>query len=63
MPVTMRKPEGVEVDLIKVIEEEISFLQKSIAETVGGGWSTNLVSPMQDRVKTLMSVVYMYNHI
>lgn len=58
----MRKPEGVEAELIKVIEEEISFLQRAIAETVGGGWSSNLVSPMQDRVKTLMAVVYIHNH-
>ena len=60
MAVTMRNPEGVEVELIKVIEEEIAFLQKCIKETDGGGWSTHLVSPMQDRVRKLMAVVYTY---
>lgn len=53
---------GVESELIEVINQEISFLQKCIAETVGGGWSTQAVSPMQDRVKHLMAVVYRYDH-
>ena len=62
MSVTMRKPVGVEAELIEVINQEIAFLQKCIAETVGGGWSTQAVSPMQDRVKILMAVVYRYDH-
>lgn len=49
-----------ERSLIEAIEEEISFLQKAIAETDGGGWSTHLVSPMQDRIRKLMAVVYTY---
>ena len=62
MSVTMRKPVGVEAELIEVINQEIKFLQHVIAQTVGGGWSTQSVAPMQDRVKILMAVVYKYEH-
>lgn len=44
--------------LIKVIEEEITILEKWANDSLLGGWSTHQVKPQQERANYLKSVLY-----
>ena len=57
---TLRLHSEMERDLIKIIEDDIEFLQECIARSSSGGWSTHNVSPMQDRVRQLYEKIGRY---
>ena len=44
--------------LISEIKNEIRLLESWIRECKYGGWSTNLVDPMEKRVLELKSIIY-----
>lgn len=48
----------MEEKLIKVIKDEIIFLENMIDSTIKGGWSTNNVKAQRDRAIYLKTVIY-----
>ncbi len=57
---TLRLHSEMERELVKIIEDDIEFLQECIARSSSGGWSTHNVSPMQDRVRQLYEKIGRY---
>lgn len=45
-----------------LITQEINFLQNCINEVRHGGWSTNLVGPMEKRITELQKLYYEASH-